>query len=45
VKLGVVTPVVTRLPGAHARWEESAGIGEITRVAVEAERLSYHHLT
>jgi probable F420-dependent oxidoreductase len=45
VKLGVVTPVVTRLPGAHARWEESAGIEEITRVAVEAEQLGYHHLT
>jgi probable F420-dependent oxidoreductase len=45
VKLGVVTPVVTRLPRAHAKWEENAGIGEITRVAVEAERLGYHHLT
>jgi probable F420-dependent oxidoreductase len=45
VKLGVVTPVVTRLPGAHAEWEASAGIEEITRVAVEAERLGYHHLT
>jgi probable F420-dependent oxidoreductase len=45
MKLGVVTPVVTRLPRAHARWEETAGIDEITRVAVEAERLGYHHLT
>jgi len=45
VKLGVVTPVVTRLPGAHAAWERDAGIGEIVRVAVEAERLGYHHLT
>jgi probable F420-dependent oxidoreductase len=45
VKLGVVTPVVTRLPQAHARWEEGAGIEEITRVAVEAERLGYHHVT
>jgi alkanesulfonate monooxygenase SsuD/methylene tetrahydromethanopterin reductase-like flavin-dependent oxidoreductase (luciferase family) len=45
VKLGVVTPVVTRLPRAHAKWEETAGIDEITRVAVEAERLGYHHVT
>jgi probable F420-dependent oxidoreductase len=45
VKLGVVTPVVTRLPRAHAAWEETAGIDEIARVAVEAERLGYHHLT
>jgi probable F420-dependent oxidoreductase len=45
MKLGVVTPVVTRLPRAHAAWEETAGIDEIGRVAVEAERLGYHHLT
>jgi probable F420-dependent oxidoreductase len=45
VKLGVVTPVVTRLPRAHAKWEAAAGIAEIERVAVEAERLGYHHLT
>jgi probable F420-dependent oxidoreductase len=45
VKLGIVTPVVTRLPRAHATWEETAGIGEVARVAMEAERLGYHHLT
>lgn len=45
MKLGIVTPVVTRLPRAHARWEESAGVAEVTRVAVEAERLGYHHVT
>jgi probable F420-dependent oxidoreductase len=45
VKLGIVTPVVTRLPRAHAEWEETAGIDKVTRVANEAERLGYHHLT
>src|SRR2546429_8985387 len=45
MKLGVVTPVVTRLPRAHAKWEETAGIDDVARVAVEAERLGYHHLT
>ena len=45
MKLGIVTPAVTRLPRAHATWEETAGIEEITRIAVEAERLGYHHLT
>jgi probable F420-dependent oxidoreductase len=45
MKLGVVTPVVTRLPWAHAQWEEAAGIEEIARVAIQAERLGYHHLT
>jgi probable F420-dependent oxidoreductase len=45
MKLGIVTPVVTRLPRAHAAWEETAGIEEIARVAIEAERFGYHHLT
>jgi probable F420-dependent oxidoreductase len=45
MKLGIVTPVVTRLPRAHAKWEETAGIAEVTRVAVEAELLGYRHLT
>ncbi|MGH9014152.1 MAG: LLM class F420-dependent oxidoreductase [Acidimicrobiia bacterium] len=45
MRLGVVTPVVTRLPGAHARWEEDAGLAEVERVVVEAERLGYHHVT
>ncbi len=45
MQLGIVTPVVTRLPRAHAPWERDAGIAEIARVAVEADRLGYHHLT
>ncbi|MGH8983496.1 MAG: LLM class F420-dependent oxidoreductase [Acidimicrobiia bacterium] len=45
MKLGVITPVLTRLPGAHATWERDAGIAEVERVAVEAERLGYYHLT
>jgi len=45
VKLGIVTPVLTRLPRAHARWEETAGIAEVEHIAAEAERLGYHHLT
>ena len=45
MKLGIVTPVVTILPRAHATWEETARIDEIARVAVEADRLGYHHLT
>ena len=45
MKLGTVTPVVTRLPGAHARWEEGAGIAEIARVARTAEALGYDFVT
>jgi probable F420-dependent oxidoreductase len=43
--LGIVTPVVTRLPEAHARWEETAGIGEITEAVVAAEALGYAFCT
>jgi probable F420-dependent oxidoreductase len=45
MRLGVITPVLTMLPRAHARWEETAGIAEVERVVVEAERLGYHHVT
>jgi probable F420-dependent oxidoreductase len=43
--LGIVTPVVTRLPGAHPRWEEAAGIAEITEAVVAAEVLGYAFCT
>jgi probable F420-dependent oxidoreductase len=45
MQLGIVTPVVTRLPGAHAHWEEAAGIDEIARVTREAEALGYDFVT
>jgi probable F420-dependent oxidoreductase len=45
LRLGIVTPVVTRLPGAHARWESAAGIVEIERAVVSAERLGYAFCT
>jgi len=45
VKLGLVTPVLTRLPRAHASWEDTAGIAEVQRLVVEAERLGYSHVT
>ena len=43
--MGIVTPVVTRLPGAHAQWETDAGITEIEQVVLEAERLGYDFCT
>jgi probable F420-dependent oxidoreductase len=45
LKLSVATPVVTLLPGGHARWEEDASIEEVARVAEVADDLGYHHLT
>ena len=45
VKLGVVTPVLTLLPGAHAQWEVDAPFAEVVAIVQEAERLGYHHVT
>ena len=45
VRLGVITPVATRLPGAHASWEGGAGILEMAEVARTADRLGFDHLT
>lgn len=45
MKLAIVTPVLTMLPGAHARWEETATIGDVARIAEAADRLGYDHLT
>ena len=45
MRLGIVTPVLTRLPRAHARWEAEAGIAEVEQVVVAAERLGYEFAT
>lgn len=45
MRLGIVTPVLTRLPGAHARWEVDADIDDVARVVVAAERLGYDFCT
>jgi probable F420-dependent oxidoreductase len=43
--LGIITPVLTRRPGAHAAWELDAGIDEVRQIAVTAERLGYEYLS
>lgn len=45
VRLGIITPVATQLPGAHAAWEADAGIEELARLAAAADRLGFDHLT
>lgn len=45
MKLGIVTPVLTLLPRAHARWERTATFDDVVAVVREAERLGYHHCT
>jgi probable F420-dependent oxidoreductase len=43
--LGIVTPVLTLLPRAHARWELDATIDDVAAIARRADDLGYHHLT
>lgn len=45
MKLGIVTPVLTLLPHAHASWEETGTFADVADIVIEAERLGYHHLT
>jgi probable F420-dependent oxidoreductase len=45
MRLGILTPVVTLLPGAHASWEQDGTIEDVARIAQAAERLGYDHLT
>ena len=45
MRLGLVTPIVTRHPANDAPWTEAAGPSEIAAIARAADRLGFHHLT
>src|SRR5258705_9920030 len=45
MKLGIVTPVLTLLPRAHATWEQTGTFADVVAIVREAERLGYHHCT
>ncbi|SUE15345.1 fmn-dependent monooxygenase [Rhodococcus gordoniae] len=45
VRIGITSPIVTRVPGVSARWEAGAGIEELSQIAVAADRAGFHHLT
>jgi len=45
MRLGISSPVVTRVPGAHSAWERTAGIAELARIATHADALGFAHLT
>jgi probable F420-dependent oxidoreductase len=44
VRIGLVTPIVVRIPGAPD-WESAAGPDDLVRIAEAADRLGYFHLT
>lgn len=43
--VGLVTPVLTLLPGAHAHWERTATFDDVVEIARAADRAGFHHLT
>lgn len=45
VRIGVTSPIVTRLPGVAGEWEASAGIAELAEIAVAADELGFEYLT
>ncbi|MFC8869840.1 TIGR03619 family F420-dependent LLM class oxidoreductase [Streptomyces sp. NPDC057148] len=45
MRIGITSPVVTAVPGAHSPWERTAGIEELGAVAEVADRLGFHHLS
>ena len=45
LRIGLVSPIVTANPGAHAGWEETAGVAELAKIAQTADRLGFDHLT
>jgi probable F420-dependent oxidoreductase len=45
MRIGIVTPVLTRVPKSHGKWETDAGIEEVARIARAADCLGYDYLT
>ncbi|MEQ6900938.1 LLM class F420-dependent oxidoreductase [Nocardioides sp. YIM 152588] len=45
MRIGIVSPVTTRIPGVANAWEASAGIADLARIAARADRLGFDHLT
>jgi probable F420-dependent oxidoreductase len=45
MRLGLVTPVLTRHPEHDAPWTEAAGPADVAAIARAADRLGFHHVT
>lgn len=45
MRLGIITPVLTMVPRAHAAWEREGRWDDVVRIAGTADRLGFDHLT
>jgi probable F420-dependent oxidoreductase len=45
MKFGIVTPVLTLLPRAHATWEDTGNFADVVGIVQAADELGFHHCT
>ncbi len=45
MRVGITTPVLSMVPGAHGAWEKDGTFEDVIAVAERADRLGYDHLT
>ncbi|MFI5046485.1 MAG: LLM class F420-dependent oxidoreductase [Acidimicrobiia bacterium] len=45
MELGILSPVLSLVPGSHSEWEQDATIDDVRRIAEAADRLGYGYLT
>jgi len=45
MRVGLLSPIVTRVPGQHSEWERTATPSELADIAVEADLAGLSHLT
>jgi probable F420-dependent oxidoreductase len=45
VKVGILTPIVSLVPGGYSPWEADGTVADVRRIAEAADRLGYAYLT
>jgi probable F420-dependent oxidoreductase len=45
LRLGILTPVLSLVPGGHSDWERDGTVQDVRRIAEAADRLGYGYLT
>jgi probable F420-dependent oxidoreductase len=45
IEMGLLTPVLSLVPGSHAEWELDGTIDDVRRIAEAADRLGFAYLT
>lgn len=43
IELGLITTVVTLVPGANAPWKRTGTVAQVGRIAAAADEPGFHH--